>query len=134
MENGCPRPSREARVGTGASPVPAEQSSAGSRWRSCEFHPRHSEPAWTHGSSRMDISVHYFDLCVGGFPASTIAPEPAPAEDLRDCCQPVNASRGANGALYSQTAPSVPWFVRTFFATPAVREIPARILAFGAFA
>jgi 2-polyprenyl-6-methoxyphenol hydroxylase-like FAD-dependent oxidoreductase len=34
-------------------------------------------------------------------------------------------------ALRSQTAPSIPWFVRAFFATPVVRDIPARILAFG---
>jgi 2-polyprenyl-6-methoxyphenol hydroxylase-like FAD-dependent oxidoreductase len=34
-------------------------------------------------------------------------------------------------ALRSQTAPRIPWFVRAFFATPVVRDIPARILAFG---
>lgn len=34
-------------------------------------------------------------------------------------------------ALRTQTAPSIPWFVRAFFATPVIRDIPARILAFG---
>jgi 2-polyprenyl-6-methoxyphenol hydroxylase-like FAD-dependent oxidoreductase len=35
------------------------------------------------------------------------------------------------GALRSQTVPSVPWYVRAFFATPVLRNIPARVFAFG---
>jgi 2-polyprenyl-6-methoxyphenol hydroxylase-like FAD-dependent oxidoreductase len=34
-------------------------------------------------------------------------------------------------ALRSGTALSLPWFVRAFFTTPVLRDIPARILAFG---
>ncbi len=34
-------------------------------------------------------------------------------------------------ALRSQTVPSVPWFVRGLFGIPFLRDIPARILAFG---
>jgi len=34
-------------------------------------------------------------------------------------------------ALESQTAPAIPWFVRAFFKIPVLRDIPARILAFG---
>ncbi len=33
--------------------------------------------------------------------------------------------------LQSRAAPSIPWFVRVLFRTPVVRDIPARILAFG---
>jgi 2-polyprenyl-6-methoxyphenol hydroxylase-like FAD-dependent oxidoreductase len=33
--------------------------------------------------------------------------------------------------LESQTAPAIPWFVRAFFKIPVLRDIPARILAFG---
>jgi 2-polyprenyl-6-methoxyphenol hydroxylase-like FAD-dependent oxidoreductase len=33
--------------------------------------------------------------------------------------------------LRSQTAPEIPWFVRAFFAIPVLRDIPARVLAFG---
>ncbi len=33
--------------------------------------------------------------------------------------------------LRSQTAPEIPWFVRAFFASPVLRDIPARVLAFG---
>jgi 2-polyprenyl-6-methoxyphenol hydroxylase-like FAD-dependent oxidoreductase len=34
-------------------------------------------------------------------------------------------------ALRAQTAPNIPWFVRAFFQIPFLRDIPARILAFG---
>ncbi len=34
-------------------------------------------------------------------------------------------------ALRAQAAPRIPWFVRAFFAIPFLRDIPARILAFG---
>jgi 2-polyprenyl-6-methoxyphenol hydroxylase-like FAD-dependent oxidoreductase len=34
-------------------------------------------------------------------------------------------------ALQSQTTPAIPWFVRAFFKIPLLRDIPARILAFG---
>jgi len=33
--------------------------------------------------------------------------------------------------LRSQAALKIPWFVRAFFATPILRDIPARVLAFG---
>jgi 2-polyprenyl-6-methoxyphenol hydroxylase-like FAD-dependent oxidoreductase len=33
--------------------------------------------------------------------------------------------------LRSQTALKIPWFVRAFFAIPVLRDIPARVLAFG---
>ncbi len=33
--------------------------------------------------------------------------------------------------LQAQTPIKLPWFVRTFFATPLLRDIPARVLAFG---
>jgi len=33
--------------------------------------------------------------------------------------------------LRSQTVLRIPWFVRAFFAIPFLRDIPARILAFG---
>ena len=33
--------------------------------------------------------------------------------------------------LRSQTVPRIPWFVRAFFAIPFLRDIPARIVAFG---
>jgi 2-polyprenyl-6-methoxyphenol hydroxylase-like FAD-dependent oxidoreductase len=33
--------------------------------------------------------------------------------------------------LRSQTALKMPWYVRAFFATPVIRDIPARVLAFG---
>jgi 2-polyprenyl-6-methoxyphenol hydroxylase-like FAD-dependent oxidoreductase len=33
--------------------------------------------------------------------------------------------------LRSQTQLTIPWFVRAFFATPILRDIPARVLAFG---
>jgi 2-polyprenyl-6-methoxyphenol hydroxylase-like FAD-dependent oxidoreductase len=33
--------------------------------------------------------------------------------------------------LRSQTALKIPWFARAFFATPVLRDIPARVLAFG---
>ncbi len=34
-------------------------------------------------------------------------------------------------ALRSQTAPSIPWFVRAFFRVPILRDVPARLIAFG---
>jgi 2-polyprenyl-6-methoxyphenol hydroxylase-like FAD-dependent oxidoreductase len=34
-------------------------------------------------------------------------------------------------ALRSQTAPSIPWFVRAFFKIPILRDVPARLIAFG---
>ena len=34
-------------------------------------------------------------------------------------------------ALRAQTAPTIPWFVRAFFSTPIIRDIPAKILGFG---
>jgi 2-polyprenyl-6-methoxyphenol hydroxylase-like FAD-dependent oxidoreductase len=33
--------------------------------------------------------------------------------------------------LRSQTAVTIPWIVRAFFATPIIRDIPARVMAFG---
>jgi 2-polyprenyl-6-methoxyphenol hydroxylase-like FAD-dependent oxidoreductase len=34
-------------------------------------------------------------------------------------------------ALRSQTAPSIPWFVRAFFKIPILRDVPAQLIAFG---
>lgn len=33
--------------------------------------------------------------------------------------------------LQSQTVTKIPWIVRAFFATPVLRDIPAKVLAFG---
>jgi 2-polyprenyl-6-methoxyphenol hydroxylase-like FAD-dependent oxidoreductase len=40
-------------------------------------------------------------------------------------------NRILTSVLSSQTVPRIPWFVRALFATPFLRDIPARILAFG---
>lgn len=40
-------------------------------------------------------------------------------------------NRILTSVLSSQTVPRIPWFVRAFFAIPFLRDIPARILAFG---
>jgi 2-polyprenyl-6-methoxyphenol hydroxylase-like FAD-dependent oxidoreductase len=45
--------------------------------------------------------------------------------------QSVIQNRVLASALRAQTAPTIPWFVRAFFSTPVVRDIPAKILAFG---
>jgi 2-polyprenyl-6-methoxyphenol hydroxylase-like FAD-dependent oxidoreductase len=34
-------------------------------------------------------------------------------------------------ALRSQPAPTIPWFVRAFFKIPILRDVPARLIAFG---
>lgn len=39
--------------------------------------------------------------------------------------------RVLGAVLRSQTTPRIPWFVRAFFKTPVLRDIPARIMAFG---
>lgn len=40
-------------------------------------------------------------------------------------------NRILRSVLSSQTVPRIPWFVRAFFAIPFLRDIPARVLAFG---
>lgn len=45
--------------------------------------------------------------------------------------QSVVQNRVLASALRSETAPRVPWFVRAFFKIPVLRDIPARIIAFG---
>ena len=40
-------------------------------------------------------------------------------------------NRILKSVLSSQTVPRIPWFVRAFFRIPFLRDIPARILAFG---
>jgi 2-polyprenyl-6-methoxyphenol hydroxylase-like FAD-dependent oxidoreductase len=40
-------------------------------------------------------------------------------------------NRILTSVLSSQTVPRIPWFARAFFAIPFLRDIPARILAFG---
>jgi 2-polyprenyl-6-methoxyphenol hydroxylase-like FAD-dependent oxidoreductase len=50
---------------------------------------------------------------------------------LIQAAQSAVQSRILTSVLSSQTAPRIPWFVRAFFATPFLRDIPARILAFG---
>jgi 2-polyprenyl-6-methoxyphenol hydroxylase-like FAD-dependent oxidoreductase len=40
-------------------------------------------------------------------------------------------NRILRSVLSAKTVPRIPWFVRAFFAIPFVRDIPARVLAFG---
>jgi hypothetical protein len=40
-------------------------------------------------------------------------------------------NRILRSVLSARTVPRIPWFVRAFFAIPLLRDIPARILAFG---